>query len=158
MLRYLRHRPPSRCGAWVRSLSRILMHHGHCKMFVKLLGNAGQLRWQLLQQQQQQVGQQQRAVCCHKIATTATRTSPKGRRGCRRGSRLCGFSYSCARHRQKQRQSSDLPSISAPDLPTSLAPSLPPHSRPVGCPWQLPLQLLMAVTVLKSKVGTGSQP
>lgn len=127
MLRYLRHRPPSRWElgtgvlCWVRSLSRILMHHGHCKMFVKLLGNAGQLRWQLLQQQQQQVGQQQRAVCCHKIATTATRTSPKGRRGCRRGSRLCGFSYSCARHRQKQRQSSDLPSISAPDLPTSLA-------------------------------------
>lgn len=31
-------------------------------------------------------------------------------------------------------------------------------SRPPGRPWQLPLQLLMAVTVLKSKVGTGSQP
>lgn len=38
------------------------------------------------------------------------------------------------------------------------SPPPPPRSRPVGRPWQLPLQLLMAVTVLKSKVGTGSQP
>lgn len=38
------------------------------------------------------------------------------------------------------------------------SPPPPPRSRPPGCPWQLPLQLLMAVTVLKSKVGTGSQP